>query len=385
MNRNDTANMIEQQRQAVAGPIRSRLWPFLLAAMLFHAAIAAALVYWNSSDRVQVVVMVDLIAGDAGESASAQPAGQVPGDASEAQTQPQAPTQTNTQTNTQTHHAELTTDDLPLDSKPVAEPAPEDGLSSNLAQSSEQNTHQESTPQPGTPQIVATDQTARAQPQLIETVGSGEVHPGEVHPGEVHRDQSRPDETPLDVPPSSPPSEPEPVAPDTSIPANTASLSREQRAESGPRRDANPDRLPPVAPKPEGRKTEGATPAVPKVSADSAAGSKAGLPAGAQAGEGDQPSKQAAGLTQAPVGLYNPPPAYPARARRQGVQGTVLLRLLITSSGRVDRIEVVSSSGQRELDDAAIDAVGLWRFRPALEGGVATDQWVDVPVVFRLR
>ena len=371
---NDTANMIEQQRPAVAGPIRRRLWPFLLAAVLFHAAIAAALVYWNSSDRVQVVVMVDLIAGDSGDAgdaggaggagdlASAQPAGQVPGEASETQTQPQ--------TNTQTPHSELTTDDLPLDSEPAAEPAPVDGLSSNFAQSPEQST----------PQIPATDQTAREQSQFIGTVGSGEVHPGEGHP-----DQSPSDEAHPDVPPSSPPPEPEPVPSDTATPANTASLSREQRAESGPRRDANPDRLPPVAPKPEGRKTEGARPAVPKVSADSAAGSKAGLPAGAQAGEGDQPSKQAAGLTQAPVGLYNPPPAYPARARRQGVQGTVLLRLLITSGGRVDKVDVVTSSGHRELDDAAIDAVGLWRFRPALEGGVATDQWVDVPVVFRLR
>ena len=66
--------------------------------------------------------------------------------------------------------------------------------------------------------------------------------------------------------------------------------------------------------------------------------------------------------------LNNPPPAYPAVARRAGEQGKVVLRVLVNASGSPDKVEIRSSSGFSRLDDAALDAVRRWRFVPARQG-----------------
>lgn len=83
--------------------------------------------------------------------------------------------------------------------------------------------------------------------------------------------------------------------------------------------------------------------------------------------------------------LRNPPPIYPLRARRDGVEGTVMLRVLVTAAGAPGKVEVDVSSGSEALDRAAQDAVRSWRFVPARRGDAAVDAWVVVPLVFRLE
>lgn len=97
----------------------------------------------------------------------------------------------------------------------------------------------------------------------------------------------------------------------------------------------------------------------------------------------------AAGRT-APVGalatLVAPAPHYPARARRAGMQGTVVLRVLVDAQGRPEQVQIRDSSGHRLLDDAARRQVlEHWRFRPAEMGGHPVAAWALVPVVFTLR
>lgn len=82
--------------------------------------------------------------------------------------------------------------------------------------------------------------------------------------------------------------------------------------------------------------------------------------------------------------LRNPPPAYPATARRSGEEGTVMLRVLVSRDGAPLKIEIDQSSRSRALDDAALDAVKGWRFVPARRGTEPVEGWVRVPLVFRL-
>ena len=82
--------------------------------------------------------------------------------------------------------------------------------------------------------------------------------------------------------------------------------------------------------------------------------------------------------------LRNPPPAYPAAARRNGEEGTVTLRVLVSAEGSPTRIELERSSGSRLLDAAAIEAVRGWRFQPARRGSQAIEDWALVPLRFRL-
>ena len=83
--------------------------------------------------------------------------------------------------------------------------------------------------------------------------------------------------------------------------------------------------------------------------------------------------------------LHNPAPAYPQLARRMGEQGKVLVRVLVSAEGRVERIELKSSSGSRRLDQAALDAVKQWKFVPARQGDQQVPAWVVVPIVFTLQ
>jgi len=81
----------------------------------------------------------------------------------------------------------------------------------------------------------------------------------------------------------------------------------------------------------------------------------------------------------------NPPPAYPAIARRRAQQGTVTVSVLVGADGSVERAEVADSSGFDALDDAALETVrSRWRFVPARHGGLAVESWVLVPIRFAL-
>lgn len=82
--------------------------------------------------------------------------------------------------------------------------------------------------------------------------------------------------------------------------------------------------------------------------------------------------------------LNNPPPDYPAAAARQGWQGTVLLRVRVLSTGKVDGIEVQKSSGHKILDEQAIATVRGWLFAPSKRGATPIDGWATVPIEFKL-
>jgi protein TonB len=86
-----------------------------------------------------------------------------------------------------------------------------------------------------------------------------------------------------------------------------------------------------------------------------------------------------------PSGGYQVIPRYPATARREGAEGTTLLKVLVLADGRVGDVAVHKSAGHPDLDRAAADAVRQWHFDPARKGSQAVAMWVLLPVEFRLR
>ena len=78
-------------------------------------------------------------------------------------------------------------------------------------------------------------------------------------------------------------------------------------------------------------------------------------------------------------------PDYPRTARRDKVEGRVMLDVQISSRGRVGSVRVISSSGSPVLDSTAISAVKRWSFAPAQKDGKPVSSQVHVPFRFSLR
>jgi periplasmic protein TonB len=88
-------------------------------------------------------------------------------------------------------------------------------------------------------------------------------------------------------------------------------------------------------------------------------------------------------VPEQPANLSSSPlPRYPREWKERGWAGTVLLKLHISATGVIEKIEVVTSSGFSELDASALNAVKHWKARPAQKAGRPISSQVNLPVVF---
>lgn len=80
-----------------------------------------------------------------------------------------------------------------------------------------------------------------------------------------------------------------------------------------------------------------------------------------------------------------PLPEYPEAARKAGVEGKVLVEVLISADGGVTGAVVKEGiAGHPELDRAAVDAVMQWKFEPATSNGEPVEMSILIPIEFRL-
>jgi protein TonB len=86
-----------------------------------------------------------------------------------------------------------------------------------------------------------------------------------------------------------------------------------------------------------------------------------------------------------PVLLHMDPPAYPADAKKAGLEGLVHVRALVGVDGKAREALVGTSSGVPSLDEAALHASRTWRFEPAARSGQAVAVWIDLPIKFALE
>lgn len=81
--------------------------------------------------------------------------------------------------------------------------------------------------------------------------------------------------------------------------------------------------------------------------------------------------------------LTKPTPSYTKEARRSGVQGIVVLKVLLSSEGEISRIRVHRGL-PAGLTENAIRAACKIKFKPAMTAGQPVSRWVTVEYVFRL-
>ena len=81
--------------------------------------------------------------------------------------------------------------------------------------------------------------------------------------------------------------------------------------------------------------------------------------------------------------IEKPEPLYTREARRVGVQGSVILRVLLLGDGKLDRVRVVKRLPYG-LTENAIRAACEIQFKPAIKDGKPVAQWVALEYGFRL-
>lgn len=78
-------------------------------------------------------------------------------------------------------------------------------------------------------------------------------------------------------------------------------------------------------------------------------------------------------------------PAYPPEAARVKAEGSVTVRVEVDANGIPTSVTLARRSGERSLDEAALEAVRQWRFQPAIRNGKPVASTVEVPVDFTMQ
>ncbi len=76
-------------------------------------------------------------------------------------------------------------------------------------------------------------------------------------------------------------------------------------------------------------------------------------------------------------------PVYTVKARKEDIEGVVVLKALVAPNGKIKKIKVLKSIPQ--LDASAINAVKQWRFTAISSHGNPVYVWIIIPIRFQLE
>jgi protein TonB len=89
------------------------------------------------------------------------------------------------------------------------------------------------------------------------------------------------------------------------------------------------------------------------------------------------------GKLKAPAKVKDVAPVYPEAAKRNRIQGVVILECTIAADGAVADVKVLRPVP--ELTEAAVAAVKQWRYAPTIVDGTAVPVAMSISVTFSLR
>jgi protein TonB len=82
--------------------------------------------------------------------------------------------------------------------------------------------------------------------------------------------------------------------------------------------------------------------------------------------------------------INNPHPPYPLIARKKGLQGKLILEVLVNEDGSVKNVRIGKSSGYKILDSVSKQTIENWIFIPAKKKGRNVEDQLQVPIRFVL-
>ena len=124
---------------------------------------------------------------------------------------------------------------------------------------------------------------------------------------------------------------------------------------------------------------------VPQANAESSEPQKEELPPPpiSKGTETSEPMRITADVVQ-PVLIHKEAAEYPEIARKARIQGVVILEAIITKNGSVENVKVLRGV-HPILDQAAVNSVKQWRYKPATLNGNPVKVYSTVTVKFTLK
>lgn len=90
-------------------------------------------------------------------------------------------------------------------------------------------------------------------------------------------------------------------------------------------------------------------------------------------------------ITSGIVYIEAPRPTYPPASRRMGEEGVVQFRVLVNTTGKAEKVDIIHSSGSSRLDEEARRAVMRAVFKPHIENGEAITVSATGAITFKLN
>lgn len=97
----------------------------------------------------------------------------------------------------------------------------------------------------------------------------------------------------------------------------------------------------------------------------------------------EEPIVPFAALSEKPEVITRVEPVYPELAKKAGIEGRVVVKVLINTKGDVEKVEVLKSHPM--LDDAAIAAAKKFKFKPGKQRDRYVKVWMTIPFTFKLK
>ncbi len=86
-----------------------------------------------------------------------------------------------------------------------------------------------------------------------------------------------------------------------------------------------------------------------------------------------------------PQPISMPAPTYPPLAAKAGIEGKVVVKMLVDIDGSVIAVEIIKSSGNLMLDESAVAAAKQSKFAPAKQRDKLVRVWVVRQIEFKLK
>jgi protein TonB len=77
-------------------------------------------------------------------------------------------------------------------------------------------------------------------------------------------------------------------------------------------------------------------------------------------------------------------PIYPDKAKKEQLEDQVIVRYIIGKKGQVIDVQIIDHAKNSMFDEATIDAIRKWRFRPMIQDGKPVEVVHELAVNFEL-